>query len=273
MEGTGERRAEQDSAELGLLIDSSIVLSFRSLWSGSAGLLYAPTADILPGRSVQLSSLVLAHASGNGDRAVVRVPVSLGMRLGLGRTNRFELDTSFGGIIGYSDETFYLPWFASAAFKTSLMRPTGGFGFSSAAQAKLTYQNTNTDTLANFRGLSVGLPTGMHVGPFSLLFSPEAILSWEVVGTDPLQLEADGRVYGRFGLLLDLPPFSLGASVSLRSLAFDQGLGLGLPFQSAVETHWLIPNTQLFVSASLAGEFSAVDDFYLFGGLGLGILN
>jgi hypothetical protein len=195
------------------------------------------------------------------------------MRLGLGRANRFELDTSIGGIIGYSDETFYLPWFASAAFKTSLVRPTGTFGLSSAAQAKLTYQSTNTDTLANYRGLSAGLPTGMHVGPVSLVFSPEAILSWEVVGSDPLRLEADGRIYGRFGLLLDLATLSVGASVSLRSLAFDQGLGLDLPLQSAVETHWLIPNSQLFVSASLAGEFSAADDFYLFGGLGLGILN
>ena len=52
-----------------------------------------------------------------------------------------------------------------------------------------------------------------------------------------------------------------------------QGLGLDLPFQGALEGHWLIPNTQLFLSAALAGEFSATDDFYLFGGLGLGILN
>jgi hypothetical protein len=138
---------------------------------------------------------------------------------------------------------------------------------------KLTYKNTHTDTLANFRGLSVGLPGGVHLGPVSLLFSPEMILSWEAVGTDTPPPAAYGWLYGRFGLLLDLSAFSIGTSISLRSLRFDEGLGIDLPFQSALEAHWLIPGTQLIVSASVAGDFAAADDYHLFGGVGLGILN
>jgi hypothetical protein len=61
--------------------------------------------------------------------------------------------------------------------------------------------------------------------------------------------------------------------VSLRSLRFDQGLGLDFPFQSALEAHWLIPNTQLFLSASVAGEFEPAESYTLFGGVGVGILN
>jgi hypothetical protein len=276
IEAEGKQAGERDSAELGVLIDSSIVLLFRSLWSGSAGLLYAPSADILPGGSVQLSSLVLAHASGGGSEAIVRAPVNLGMRVGLGQRNLFELDTSVGGIIGYIDETFSLPWFASAAFKASLLRPTRTFDLSSAAQVKFTYQNTHTDTLANFRGLSVGLPTGLHLGPLTLLFSPEVILSWQAVSYDEDYTPdpaAYGWIYGRFGLLVDFPPFSAGASLSLRSLPFNQGFGLDYPFQTAVEAHWLLPNTQLFLSTSLAGEFRNSQDYYLLGGFGLGILN
>ena len=273
IEGAGEQAGEQDSAELGVLIDSSIVLRFRSLWSGSAGLLYAPTADILPGGSVQVSSLVLAHASGSGSGSIVRAPVNLGMRFGIGPRNRFELDTSVGGIIGYKDETFFLPWLASSAFKASLLRPSRTFDLSSAAQVKFTYQNTHTDTLANFTGLSVGMPGGVHLGPLSLVFSPEVILSWEAVSSDPPAPAAYGWIYGRFGMLLDLPTLSVGTSISLRSLRFDQGFGLDVPFQTALEAHWLIPNTQLFLSASVAGEFADADDYYLFGGVGLGILN
>jgi len=273
IEGTGEQAGEQDSAELGLLIDSSIVLRFRSLWSGSAGLLYAPSPEILPAGSLQVSSLVLVHASGSGSDAVIRAPLNLGVRSGIGPRNLFEVDASVGGIVGYIDETVSLPWFVSAAFKASLLRPTGTFDLSSAAQVKFTYQNTHTDTLANFRGLSVGLPGGVHLGPVSLLFSPEMILSWEAVGTDPPPPAAYGWLYGRFGLILDLSAFSVGTSISLRSLRFDQGLGIDLPFQSALEAHWLIPGTQLIVSASVAGDFAAADDFYLFGGVGLGILN
>jgi hypothetical protein len=273
IEGAGEQAGEKDSAELGVLIDSSIVLRFRTLWSGSAGLLYAPTADILPGGSVQVSSLVLAHASGSGSGSIVRAPVNLGMRFGIGPLNRFELDTSVGGIIGYEDETFFLPWFASSAFKVSLLRPSRTIDLSSAAQVKFTYQNTHTDTLANFTGLSVGMPGGVHLGPLSLVFSPEVILSWEAVSSDPPAPAAYGWIYGRFGMLLDLPTLSVGTSISLRSLRFDRGLGLDVPFQTALEAHWLIPNTQLFLSASVAGEFTAADDFFLFGGVGLGILN
>jgi hypothetical protein len=273
IEGAGEDAGEQDSAELGLLVDSSIVLRYRSLWSGSAGLLYAPSPEILPAGSLQVSSLVLAHAHGSGADAVVRIPVNFGLRAGIGPRNLFELDASIGGIIGYSDETVSLPWFASAAFKASLLRPTRIVDLSSAAQVKLTYQNTHTDTLANFTGLSVGLPGGVHLGPVCLMFSPELILSWEAVGTDPPPPAAYGWLYGRFGLLYDLSAFSVGASISLRSLRFDRGLGIDLPFQSALEAHWLIPGTQLIVSASVAGEFAAADDFYLFGGVGLGILN
>ena len=273
IEGIGDQSGEQDMAEVVLLIDSSIVLRFRSLWSGSAGLLYAPSPEILPAGSLQVSSLVLAHASGSGADAVVRVPVNLGLRAGIGPRNLFELDASVGGIVGYSNDTVSLPWFVSAAFKASLLRPTGTFGLSSSAQAKFTYQNTHTDTLANFTGFSVGLPGGVHLGPVSLVFSPEMILSWEAVGTDPPPPAAYGWLYGRFGLLLDLSAFSVGTSVSLRSLRFDQGLGIDLPFQSALEAHWLIPGTQLILSASVAGDFTASDDFYLLGGVGLGILN
>jgi hypothetical protein len=37
--------------------------------------------------------------------------------------------------------------------------------------------------------------------------------------------------------------------------------------------HWLFPDTQLFLSASVAGEFRDSQDYYLLGGFGLGILN
>jgi hypothetical protein len=275
-----EAVSEQDGrtlmAELGLRIDSTIVLHYRSLWSGSSGLLYAPSAEVLPGGSVQVSTLFLAHSSIDANGANVRVPVNLGLRFGIGKQNRFELDTSVGGIIGYRQDAFYLPWFASAAFKASLLTPSDFFSLGSAAQAKLTYQNVYTDTLANFSGLSLGVPTSVHVGSVALLFSPEVILSpWTVSDDSSITPQTDiyGWLYGRFGLLLDLTPLSLGASISLRTLPFDEGFGLDHPFQAALEAHWQIPKTQLFLSFSLAGEFDPPGSYYLLGGAGLGLLN
>jgi hypothetical protein len=275
-----ETVAEQDgrsvTAELDLRIDSTIVLRYRSLWSGSAGLLYTPSTEVLPGGSAQFSSLFLAHSSSDSGGTNVRVPIGLGLRFGIGEQHRFELDTSLGGMIGYHEDSFFLPWFVSAAFKASLLTPSGFLSLGSAAQAKLTYQNVYTDTLANFSGLSLGLPTSVHMGSVALLFSPEIIVSPWSVSYDSSTTPAaaiHGWVYGRFGLLLDLTPVSLGASFSLRTLPFDEGFGLDLPFQAALEAHWLIPKTQLFLSLSLAGEFDPPSSYYLLGGAGLGLLN
>ncbi|UCF99080.1 MAG: PEGA domain-containing protein [Spirochaetaceae bacterium] len=276
IQAEGARHGERETAEFAVKIDSSIVLRFRSLWSGSAGLLYAPTPEILPRGSVQVSSVVLAHASSGAEGTVVRTPVNFGLRVGLDRRNLFELDTSAGGIIGFSDDTLMLPWFASAAFKASLLRLPGNFGLGTTAQMKLTYQDARTDTLANSSGLSLGLPTALHWGPLSLLLAPELILSPYSVSYDPdetVELDLYEWMYGRVGLLLDLPPFSFGASLSLRSLPFNEGFALDLPFQTALEAHWLIPKTQLFLSLYVAGDFESSDSYYLFGGAGLGILN
>jgi len=294
IQAEGARYEERESAELKLKIDSSMVPRFRSLWSGSAGLLYAPTPEILPRGSVQVSSVVLAHASGGVDAPIVRVPVNFALRVGLDRRNLFELDTSIGGNIGFSTDTLYLPWFVTAAFKASLLRFPGNLALGTSAQIKLTYQEVRTDTLANSSGLSLGLPTALRWGSLSLLFSPELILSPYSVSYDPdetLELDLYGWFYGRMGLLLDLPPFSFGASLTLRTLPFNEGFGLDLPFQTALEAHWLIPKAKFrrparstrtwrggssgprhFLSLYVAGEFEAADSYYLLGGVGLGIL-
>jgi hypothetical protein len=265
-----------DSARLAVRIDSSIVLLFRSLWSGSAGLLYTPSTDLLAGGSVQLSTLVLFQGAGGADDDGLQAPINFGLRAGLSRRNLFELDASVGGIIGYSEEDFGLPWFASAAFKASLFDSSGSPGLSSIAQVKLTYQNASSDTLTNLTGLSVGIPTGVHWGSMSLIISPEVILApWTVSEASDSASEPGlyGWAYGRFGLLLDLSPFSFGASVALRTLPFHQGFGLGRPLQSAVEAHWLIPGTQLFLSLYGGGRFDSVESVDPFGGLGVGLLN
>ena len=277
IQAQGTRDGERESAELRLKIDSSMVTRFRSLWSGSAGLLYAPTPEILPSGKFQVSSGILVHASSGADEPIVRIPVNFAMRAGL--ADLLELDTSIGGNIAFSSDMLYLPWFVTAAFKASLLRIPGNLALATSAQIKLTYRSVHTDTLANSSGLSVGLPAAIHWGSFSLLFSPELIFSPYTVSYDPDEiLEPDlyGWLYGRAGLLLDMHPFSFGASLTLRTLPFNEGLGLDLPFQTALEAHWQFsksPGRSRFLSLYLAGEFESVDSYYLLGGVGLGILN
>lgn len=277
IQAEGTRGEKRKSADINLKIDSSMVPRFRSLWSGSAGLLYAPTPEILPSGKFQVSSGILVHASSGADEPIVRIPVNFAMRAGL--ADLLELDTSIGGNIAFSSDMLYLPWFVTAAFKASLLRIPGNLALATSAQIKLTYRSVHTDTLANSCGLSLGLPAAIHWGSFSLLFSPELIFSPYTVSYDPdeiLELDLYGWLYGRAGLLLDVHPFSFGASLTLRTLPFNEGLGLDLPFQTALEAHWQFFKSHgrsRFLSLYLAGEFEAVDSYYLLGGVGLGILN
>jgi hypothetical protein len=277
---TGEREGKVIERQATVRIDSAITIAIRSLWSGSAGLLYAPVPGVLPGGSVQFAGLFLAHSSGDGEQ-VIRVPWDLGLRLGLGRHNRIELDLLGGGIPGYYADAggsgFSMPFFAAAAVKGTLFEPSGSIGLGSAFQAKLAYQyHITTDTLADFTGFSVGLPTALRLGPLALLLSPEVVISPLRVyyGSGPAPEPGFySWAYARAGLLLDASPFSFGLSASLRSLPFNEGFGLDLPVQAALEAHLLIPGTVLYLSLALAGEFSGPTNYYLMGGGGLGIIH
>lgn len=253
-----------------IILDSSIIITYRSLWNGSSGLLYAPSPEVLPWPDMQLSSLVLAHVEPNNGDYSYRAPWNLGLRLGL--KNNLELTALAGFIAGYYQDT---PLYASASLKLQVFAAGQNPGIESAALIKLSYQQATTDTFANFTGLSGGFPLRLKLSSFSLLLSPEIIISpWQVSYSDSGGQQPFPYVwmYGKGGILFDNGPVVAGLSVAFRSIPFSQGFQLDLPFQSAAELHLLLPGTQLFLSLAAAGEFRSMDDFYLMTGGGLGLL-
>jgi hypothetical protein len=238
--------------------------------------MYAPSPEILPLRSVQAATNVVAHVEPAAGALSFRVPWNFGLRLGVSPANLLELDLQAGAILGYSD---MVPYFLSAALKASLFRKAGEPGFSTGVFARLAYQSVRTDTLANFTGLGVGLPTMGIFGRVTLLVAPELVLSPWSVSYDPNREFSlsdpafTAFAYGRAGLILDLNPVMLGFSATARTLPFDQGFGLDLPVQYALEAHWMLPGTQLFLSFEIAGEVGAPHSYYFMAGLGLGLLN
>ena len=253
-----------------IILDSSIIITYRSLWNGSSGLLYAPSPEVLPWPDMQLSSLVLAHVEPNNGDYSYRAPWNLGLRLGL--KNNLELTALAGFIAGYYQDT---PLYASASLKLQVFAAGQNPGIESAALIKISYQQATTDTFANFTGLSGGFPLRLKLSSLSLLLSPEIIISpWQVSYSDSGGQQPFPYVwmYGKGGILFDNGPVVAGLSVAFRSIPFSQGFQLDLPFQSAAELHLLLPGTQLFLSLAAAGEFRSVDDFYLMAGGGLGLL-
>ena len=265
LQASPEDGSEPLQAEIPLVIDSSLRLSYRPLWGGASGLLYVPSPETLPKGGVQVSTLILSHAGPD----TFRTPWDIGLRYGLGAAGGLELDLHGGVILGYGET---VPYFASAAAKLSLSRGV----VQSAALFKLAYQSVRTDTFANFSGLTLGLPASASAGPLTFFIAPELTLSlWEVSYSDPDWPEPSftAWAYAKAGVALDLNPWTIGLSLSARTLPFARGFGVDLPVQAGLEVHWMIPGTQLFLTGALTGEAAGIDSWYLSAGLGLGLLD
>jgi hypothetical protein len=276
IEASGGADGRPASQELGLRLDSALLLAYRSLWSGASGLMYAHSPEVLPPWSIQASTDLVAHVDPASGGASFRVPWNFGLRLGLRPANTLELDAQAGAILGYAQA---VPYFVSAALKASLFRKSGDLTIGAGALARLAYQSVRTDAMANFTGFGLGLPALLGYGPLTLLLVPEVVLSPWSVSYDPARQfdfsepAFTAFAYARAGLILDLNPVTLGFSASLRTLPFDRGFGLDLPVQCALEAHWMLPGSQLFLSLQLAAELRSAQSAYFMAGGGLGLLN
>ncbi len=272
---------EPQTAEAAVALDSRLVIRSRSLWSGASGLLFAPSPEILPPGSVQISTLAAVQDAGTSNPASFLAPWNLGARVGL--RGGWELDAlvglTLGAAQGDTPETGSPPFFAGAAVKVPVFRIGGAAGtgprLDSALVLKGAYQNSPADAFTNFTGLSAGLPLRLAAGRFSLLLEPEAILSpWRVEDAPGGAVSGALGVwlYGRAGLLIELGDLWIGLSAAARSAPLDQGFLPDPPVAAGLEAHWMVPGTLLTVSGMLTGQFSSPSRYTLQAGVGLGLL-
>jgi hypothetical protein len=275
----GDGSETQVERETAVRVDRTLKVAPRSVWSGSAGLLYVPVAEVLPAGDYQVSFLGAGIVAGENFRA----PAQLGARVGIGQS--FEIDASAGLIVS----SVATPFTASASAKYNFLSLHGSSGTSSAVLAKLTVQYNPlvtggevlmTDTFANFTGLSVEVPFQLTLGAMNLMLSAGATGSlWypyrfrsDLVTPE---LGAVAWLYLRGGAFLETGSLMLGVSASTRTEPLPGGvafLSSPIPFQLGAEAHWLIPGTRLLVSAILAGENQDSNNYYIMGGVGLGFL-
>jgi hypothetical protein len=272
--GTGDdgRDARQ---EITFGLDRALRIAPRSTWSGGAGLLYVPTAEVLPAGAFQASIVGLANVNPvSGD---LQAPVQVSFRTGLGAD--LELDAAVGAIF----TTAVPPVAGSLSLRWQAAAPTRPFGLGVAFEAKAALQGVpglgilTTDTYANFSGLGLGVPLQLTAGTLSLVFEPAILFSaWQVdYFSGPVTSPSPASwVYWRVGLMVDTGAFVAGVSASARSLPLPDGLfSIDLPFQAAAEVSWLVPDTHLLIGAAVAGEFAPLPlGWYLLGGVSLGFL-
>jgi hypothetical protein len=274
----GDGSETQIERQTAIRVDRTLKIAPRSMWSGSAGLLYAPVAEVLPAGDYQVSFLGAGIAAG----AAFQAPVQLGARVGLGES--LEVDASAGLIIS----SVSTPFTATVSAKYNLLSPHGSYGTSSAVLAKFTVQYNPavtgggvlmTDTFANFTGLSVEVPFQLTLGAMNLMLSAGATGSlWYPYRLNPDGSPLQGAVgwlYLRGGAFLETGSLMLGISASTRTEPLPGGIAFlssPVPFQLGAEAHWLIPGTRLLVTAMMAGEYENSDNYYFMGGGGLAFL-
>ena len=270
----GTRQGTISTAEQTVVVDSTLIIAYRSNWSGIPGMLYAGTPDVLPRNSFQLGSLISAHWQSIDDSIIYRAPANLTFRYGMADT--MEIDLLAGLILENAPS---LPFFLTGVYRYSYFRYLDVIHAASSIAGKLTYHSgTGTDTLTNFSGFSLGLPTDIGIGPVSLIFHPEIVISpWRITyDLEYLESPPSAWMYLRGGFLVEADSISGGLSAALRSTPFSESFAFfsGIPhLQIALEIHGMLPGTQLILSGFMHAEVQSVGEWYLSGGGGLGFIN
>ena len=250
-------------------IDRTIVIAYRSTWNGLSGLLFVPTAEVLPEGSFQVNAMGVGYYSAADN--TLRAPFQFGARTHI--ASGWELDVAAAGILQSGD---VFPYTLGIGIKYLVIDPSDSPAIQLGALGRLTYVgNSNSDPLANFTGLSLGAVLQLRAGPLSILLSPDIVLSptWPTYSLASPPLDFYMWSYGRGGFLFDFGSLTLGLSAVARTRPFSLGFALNLPFALGFEAHWILPETPLAISFGLVGEYESDSNYYFMAGVGIGVLN
>ena len=193
-------------------------------------------------------------------------------RYGPGRN--LEINVNAGIVLKDSTE---LPYFLSSSIRFHYLKLNKRISFNSAVTGKIAFHNrTGNDVFTNFTGISIGNPIELKTGPVSFIINPEITFSmWDVTYDSGFNDNPDFYMwlYTRAGILADFGFISTGLSFAARTKTFSNGFVFSLPLHSAFELNYLIPGTKLYLNISVIAEIGGNNDFYIFGGGGLGYIN
>lgn len=252
-------------------IDRRIISRYRSLFSGSSGLLYAPLAEPLGPGSTQVSTEGLAFTLPD-DRWYA--PIVIGTRFGLGIET--SISATAGPIISSREEQARIA--GSLAFDWRYFFLPGRLAMGTILKGSVTSPVEGSyggrDERTNPTGIGVQHPFTLYLGRFYITLAPELHYGPDGVSyeTDPA---ADGGFwsYLRGGLGYDGETVSFGLSGALRSSPFTKEVDYDPPIPLAAESRLRLPSGPLYFSLIVAGDlYPRAAEATLKGGFGAGIL-
>ena len=253
-------------------IDSSIIIKYRATTSGNSGLLFCPSPDVLPPAGAQLSSLFVLHLNESANAGGYRMPLHFSLRVGAFKRTELTIQSTL--FLSGNDP---VPFSYGLSGKYKFLSAGPGNLFETAITAKLTkMNNTAVDSFSNYTGLSVGLPLSLAFGNTSFYITPETTVSTEYSNFLSLSNIPDKTfyswLYGRAGLLYEKQRWGIGASGAVRSAPFSSGFKMQLPFSLGAEAYSILFGSNLFITGEITAEIASIDNFYISGGFGTGVL-
>lgn len=139
-----------ESPPIAITVSRGALITYRTGWSGAAGMLYVPTAEILPDSSFQVTTLGAATFAESGSR----VPIHFFVRLPV--TETWEVGVQSGVILVSSD---LIPYTVGVSAKYDLYGSGDArLPIALSAYGVATYlSRTTADTQTNYTGTRVGV--------------------------------------------------------------------------------------------------------------------
>ncbi len=269
---------ESEVRRTAVRVDRSLIVRYRSIWGGYAGLLYAPTLDPLPRGQVQLSAQIAGAALPTADGWVGRFPARIGVRIGV--VPAVELVVHGGAILHVAPG--YERWSAGAAATWAPLQTRGSAASVAAGlvagalyQSPIGGRYAGPDSQASHPGFFAGVPVSLRLASVTAMIVPEVRLSPAPVwyGRSERPDEAwVGFGYLRYGIAVDIGAVTAGVSGALRTASFSGPFGIEAPYLAGAEAHVVLPGLPVVVSLIAAAEIESSRNFYAMGGFGVGLL-
>ncbi|MCL1818833.1 MAG: PEGA domain-containing protein, partial [Spirochaetaceae bacterium] len=274
LECESEHGEKPPHAETAVEINRGLAIRYRNIQSGLTGLMYAPTVDVLPPWSFQISSGLLGRAVvwGEPDRknfylfqigGAVGIPGDLEVipTLSVGTKEEEGGWPNVSGSLGLKYPFLHAgdsPAFRLALTARGMLAARPSYGGSS-----------------QFPGFAPGLAAELRYGAFGLLFAPELLVSPYALERNVTTTEPSPHYAAilRCGLFYDLGVFQAGVSNAVSLALFPEKPGQRYPLFTGLEIHALIPdsflNLSLFASWEHTGTANRSQRFLIGGGLGI----
>ena len=260
-----------ESRSTSVTVDRALLVRYRSVWTATPGLLYAPTRTALPGGQVQIAAQLGAAVDTDSGTTSILVPGRLGLRIGLGAgfeafgyggltatDEPYEDRVTVGGSVGWDG-----PGVPVGEATLGVGLSVGGMHES----RRLLAPPERPEMHASPPGFFTAIPVTLRGRAVQIVLAPE----YRFVAPDGGGTGWSGLAIVRSGAVADLGQLSAGLSAALYYPVEGATVVPSVSYLG-LEAHWVPPQSSVALSAFGGSRLGTTHPPAFLAGLGVGVL-